>query len=300
VTARLSASSLGLQQLIGLAIGPDGNLYVTDTRPSVTVISPHGKVLRSWGKAGHRPGEFDFSLDQSGNLHASIVVGSDSKVYVSDPGNHRVEVFSGSGTFIREFGEPGLGDGQFVSNWTLAVDGQGNVYVADDTLQTLSKFSPEGRFEWSIDGTGSTDPDLVGNFMTEGVDAHGRVVVGVDGSHRIVYLDGQGHEVDSIDTGGLFTNDWGPCDVTSSPDGFVVAQSCPDAGHAIPNVPAYTATLLFDRTHRLIGAWHDGPFSDFVTVRFGPNGEAFALEADPADGSPAGSILEVKVATPDA
>lgn len=55
VTRRFSAASLGLKQLLSLAIGPDGNFYVTDTTPSVAVISPRGKVLRRWGGPATAP-----------------------------------------------------------------------------------------------------------------------------------------------------------------------------------------------------------------------------------------------------
>src|SRR5215471_2480803 len=60
VTARYSAKSLGLSHPAALAVGPDGNLYVTDLSQRVTVISPTGKVLRRWGKPGSGHGEFDF------------------------------------------------------------------------------------------------------------------------------------------------------------------------------------------------------------------------------------------------
>jgi DNA-binding beta-propeller fold protein YncE len=103
ITARFSASTLGLKQPVALAIGPDGNLYGTDgRRPSVSVISPRGKVLRRWGRAGRGPGQFRFvGLDRidASDLHASIAVGPGGRVYVSDGLNHRVQVFSSTGKF---------------------------------------------------------------------------------------------------------------------------------------------------------------------------------------------------------
>jgi hypothetical protein len=280
IVARYAAASLGLEQPVNLAIGPDGNLFVTDSRPSVTVVSPMGKVLRRWGRAGSGQGEFSFVVDLTGNLHASIAVGSDGKVYISDSGNQRVDVFSATGGFVRAFGTSGTGRGQFLAIFDLAVDRSGNVYVADDQQETLSKFSPTGRFEWTIGGSTATDPDLVGHFHLADVDSHGRLVAANDDANRIVYIDAHGHKVDAFETSDLGES---PCNVTVDSVGDTVVQSCPDG----------KTTLVFDRAHRLVGAWDQSPFATDVIPRFGPHGEVFAMTGD-------GTILKLKVALPNA
>jgi hypothetical protein len=300
ITATYSTSSLGLKSPRDLAIGLDGNLYVTDATDRVTVVSPGGKVIRRWGSPRKGLGQFNFvtkAPSDPTDLAASITVGPDGKVYVSDSGNDRVEVFSSDGSFIRQFGSDYMGSGQFLLPYDLAVDSNGDVYVADVGRSVLEKYSPTGAFEWAVgSGNGSTAPDVVGELHLASVDPHGRVLVGVGDSHRIVYIDSHGHEVDGFDTTGLFKNGWGPCNVTVDTQGFTVVQSCPDAGHPVPGVPSYQATLLFDRTHRLVGAWYGSPFFDFGTVRFGPNGEAFALGA--TGHSMVGAILKVRVVLP--
>jgi DNA-binding beta-propeller fold protein YncE len=298
IVARYSASSLGLRHPLDLVVAPDGNVYVTDASDRVTVLSPAGKVLRRWGTKGSGPGEFSFPDpgDPNRNLFAPIAVGSDGKVYVADRGNNRVEVFSSTGKFIREFGSAGAGPGQFLSMHYLAVDSAGNAYVVDDVYQTISKFSPAGRVEWAIGGSTASDPDLQGNFALANVDAHGRVVAGT--TQRIVYIDASGHKVDAFGFGGYFRNDWGPCDVTVDGQGDVAVESCPDAGQPVPGVPSYRATLLFDRTHRLIGAWYGNPLSDFVGPHFGPRGEIFAIAAEGDTGGPGDAILRLTMARP--
>lgn len=281
VVARYTAASLGLHHPIDLAIGSDGNVYVTDAEPSVTVMAPDGRLLRRWGSSGSRPGEFSFEPDLNDNLHASIAVGENGTVYVSDSGNSRVDVFTSTGVFLRQFGSPGIGHGRFMDVFDLAVDAQGDVYVADDQVETLSKFSPTGRFEWSIGGFATTDPDLQGHFHLANVDPHGRVVAAVSEAGRIVYIDAAGRRVDAFST--TANSPDGPCNATVDAEGDTVVQGCPPS----------RSTLLFDRTHHLIGGWTDSPFLTDVPPTFGPNGEAFAIGYD-------NSILRLKVALPGA
>jgi hypothetical protein len=306
IVARYSAASLGLKNPRDLAIAPDGNVYITDAANRVTVVSPAGKVVRRWGKMGSAPGEFDFlpnDPNDPAGVQASIAVGSDGKVYVSDSGNHRVEVFSSTGTFLRQIGSFGYNRGQFQTPFDLAAGPAGDVYVADDQAQTLSKFSPSGRVEWSVSGVSSSDPDLLGHFHSPNVDAHDRVVAAVDDAHAVVYIDAAGHRVDAFSTRSYFHNDWGPCAVTITPAGDTVVESCPGGPTGEPARP-YLATLLFDRTHRLVGAWYRSPFAIDVPPRFGPRGEVFALastlQPNGTELASGGSILKLKVALPDA
>jgi tripartite motif-containing protein 71 len=292
VVARYSSSSLGLRQPAGLAIGPDGNLYITDASQRVTVVSPEGKVLRRWGRPGKGPGEFDFVKHDPGvpGVSAGIAVGADGRVYVDDSGNSRIEVFSSTGAFIRKFGSFGYGRGQIVFSNYIAADKQGNVYVADDQQETLTKYSSNGAVDWTIGGASAVDPDLSGHFhfSTSSIDLHGRLVLANDDQHRIVYIDASGHKVDAFGSRGDFRDvpgAGGACDVTVDANGDTFVGSCAEPLSS----PHYTE--VFDRTHHLIGAWWPSPFG--FSPRFGPQGEVFTLGED-------GSILKLKVALGDA
>jgi hypothetical protein len=178
------------------------------------------------------------------------------------------------------------------------------VYVTENGVQSLSKFSPTGAPEWTINGNTTTDPALAGHFDQLAVDSHNRVLAAVEDAHTIAYIDPAGHKVDSFSTRGDFLNDWGPCSLSVSPAGDTVVESCPGppTGSGPPPGGPYLATLLFDRTHRLVGAWYHDPISVEAPPQFGPHGEVFALastlQANGLHRGTGGAILRLKVAMP--
>jgi streptogramin lyase len=279
--ARHSAASLGLDDAAALAIGPDGNVYVTDLSQRVTVISPAGRVLRRWGKPGSGSGEFRFVSDTGDptDLHGRIAVGPNGMVYVSDSGNGRVEVFTAQGSFVRQFGSPGTGKGQFANAYDLVVDSAGNVYVVDDqNVGVVQKFSPAGKFIWRIGGSGSSDPDLTSYHHMESIDSHGRLVMVSDDTGHVIYVDAGGHKIDSFNAnGGTFPPGTNPCAVSVDPAGDTYVTRC--GGGSCPTASCANA-LVFDRTHRLIAEYPSARFPLWSPPVFGPNGEAFALGQD--------------------
>lgn len=298
VVATYSAAALGLRNPRGLAVGPDGNLYVTDGTDRVTVVSPAGKVIRRFGGPGVGPGQFTFVTKDPRDptdMAESIAVGPDGSVYVSDSGNGRVEVFKPTGKFVRQVGSFGFNAGQFQLPHDVVVDSTGDLYVVDLQFNTVSKFSPTGKFIWDIGGVAASDPQLRGELHLASVDSHGRVVTSSDVQEAILYIDGNRHKVDSFHIDSPVPQ-VGPCNVTVDPAGYTFVTSCGGkytiGECGIPGYPAcHFLELVYDRTHRLVGAWYGSPF--LLSPRFGPNGEMFTLGHD-------GSILELKVALPGA
>jgi DNA-binding beta-propeller fold protein YncE len=78
-----------------------------------------------------------------GQLNQPAVVAFDSSghLFVTDSGNHRVQVFK-NGNSVTKWGSEGKGDGQFSKPGSIDVDCFGHVYVADTSNNNVQLFVP--------------------------------------------------------------------------------------------------------------------------------------------------------------
>jgi DNA-binding beta-propeller fold protein YncE len=93
----------------GVAIAPNGDIFVSDghlpnkhNNGRILKFSKDGKFIKSWGKRGAAPGEFD-------EPHDIFIGGSQNRLYVADRRNQRIQVFDLDGKFLaawKQFGEP--------------------------------------------------------------------------------------------------------------------------------------------------------------------------------------------------
>lgn len=134
-----------LERPTGVAVNREGSrLHVVDTggvssdKHRVQVFDAlTGEFLKTIGKRGSEPGEFNLPLlastDDQGNL------------YVMDSSNFRVQRFSSDGEFQHTFGKVGRNLGDFARPKGIDVDRDGNIYVVDTSFGNFQIFNNEGQ-----------------------------------------------------------------------------------------------------------------------------------------------------------
>jgi hypothetical protein len=148
----------------GLHVDRKGDIWVTDGAISkdgskglqVIKLSPEGKVLMRLGTAGQR-GDDDTHFQSP----SDVITTPNGDIFVSDghapivpfiPAglDMRVMKFSKDGKFLKQWGKPGSGPGEFNNPHALALDGNGRLYVADRANNRIQIFTQDGKLitEW--------------------------------------------------------------------------------------------------------------------------------------------------------
>ena len=148
---------------VGELFGPSGLtirddvLYVVDSRNHrVQKFTLDGKYISQFGGFGEGPGQLNtpwgITLDKQGN------------VFVADWRNDRIQSFTADGQWLASFGQPGTGGDASIARLHggirvvpqqvgllnrpagVAVDKDGDIYVADWLNNRVQVLAPEGRF----------------------------------------------------------------------------------------------------------------------------------------------------------
>jgi len=154
----------------GIAMDADGLLYVSEYggNDRIQVLTIGGKALRSWGRYGPEQGEFQ--------RPQSLAVGGD-RVYVADAAGQRIQVFDRGGRFLAAWGD-------LKYPYSVAIDGDGNLLVAEYGRHRVSKFTPDGKpvAQAGQPGTGPEDLNTPWSAIPIGGD---RIAVVDSGNHRV-------------------------------------------------------------------------------------------------------------------
>lgn len=191
----------------GIAVGPDGSVYVADTwNHRVQKFTADGKFISMWGYFGQAEQPQAFWGPRG------IAVDRQGRVYVTDTGNKRVVIFDANGSYLSQFGTAGLGVGEFDEPVGLAVDATGKVYVADTWNQRIQAFSsPEGMLAYQPE----RQWEIYGWF---GQSLDNKPYLAVDRNGNVFASDPEGYRVLEFDQEGNFVRGWNG--IGGDPDAF--------------------------------------------------------------------------------
>ena len=195
ITVKLPVQKLGtpIKTISGVkgpwdvAVNRRGEVLVAESNAHcISIFSPTGKKLQSFGSQGSGHGEFSYprgvAMDDDGSILVAdkcnhriqkftpngkfiTSVGKkgsnplefnepmgiaihplNKKVYIADRSNNRIQILNPDLTFSSSFGSKGSGNGHFQEPWGVAFDSTGNVYVADFNNHCIQVFTAEGQF----------------------------------------------------------------------------------------------------------------------------------------------------------
>jgi trimeric autotransporter adhesin len=265
----------------GVAVDQSGNVYIADTLDNeVRKVAPGGRITRFAGNGtpcASPPDCGDGAAATAAQLSSpfGVAVDKQGNVYIGDAGDNEIREVTPAGTISRIAGTgepcpkpPGCGDGATATSAQLnfpagvAVDGAGNVYVADDGDNEVRRFSPGGAIT-RIAGTGAvcaSAPACGDGGPATSATLGGPDGVAVDQQKNVYIADGGDNEVRKIGVRGTIARIAGngtPCAVTPGCGNGGLATSAqlnyPDAVAVDPLGNVYAGDT-FDNQLRLLSA----------------------------------------------
>lgn len=93
------------------------------------------------------------------NIYAAegVALSDDNKIYIADAGDMHIKVYSEEGDYLYSFGKRGRGPGEFISIKGFELINN-SIFVWDQSLSRLSKFSLVGDYEQSYQIEGISAP----------------------------------------------------------------------------------------------------------------------------------------------
>jgi uncharacterized protein (TIGR03663 family) len=186
----------GFMEPWDVAVDAEGAVYVADTwNHRIQKFSADGEFLTMWGEYG--------VSESAGGAQGlfwgprAIAIDGEDRVYVSDTGNKRIQVFTSDGQFEDQWGGKGARDGEFDEPVGLGIDASGQIFIADTWNQRIQAFDSQRFYlqQWEIYGWLGQSLE---NKPYLAVDAGGRVYATDPEGYRILVFDGSGEFLTSI------------------------------------------------------------------------------------------------------
>ena len=217
----------------GIAVAPDGSVYVADTwNHRIQHFTAQGEFLDRIGP-NNEQGERIFWGPRA------LAIDSQGRIFVADTGNHRIAIFDQEWNLIGEIGEAGFDLGQFFEPVGVALDGDGRIYVADTWNQRIQVFEENDRNEftyinhWAIDGW-------------YGESLENKPYITVSSSNEVCISDPEGYRILCFTTEGEYLRGWGEYGLTAAQFGLPSGVAFTSGGDLWVNDSANNRVMLFE------------------------------------------------------
>ncbi|MEN3326024.1 MAG: hypothetical protein V7638_831 [Acidobacteriota bacterium] len=205
------ATQAAFSDPFGVAAGKDGTIYISDAGDSnrIRKLTPDGHVTTvAGGTEGFSDGN---GSTAAFNTPSALAIDANGNLYVADTSNNRIRKITPQGdvSTLAGDGTAGYLDGpaaqaRFNGPIGVAVDAQGNVFVADTYNDRIRMISPDGQVS-TVAGAGTPsygDGDRSTNFFDTPCGivaaADGSLIVADTGNDRLRKIDKDGN-VSTID-----------------------------------------------------------------------------------------------------
>ena len=210
----------------GLAVGPDGSVYVSDTwNHRVQKFEADGTPVDMWGQYGTPLPDLPESKGSFWGPRG-VAVDAEGRVYVADTGNKRIVIFDEDGNYLTEFGTAGFDPGQFDEPVGVAVSEDGTVYVTDTWNQRIQSFIPteDDMFymplaQWDVNG-----------WFGQSLENKPFIAVGGNDNHVFV-TDPEGYRILEFTGDGQFVRTWGDFGVADNEIGLAAGVDVDSEGN---------------------------------------------------------------------